>query len=169
MWAQAGSSTSRSGGYMVGICFGRSESTPDLEARYVVDETIVIVPSHLRPFGFPEAGELNVLTTAPQSETWRFIERQIRRGERQWGVRIHVENTMESFRAVTQMARVGFGHGLVTMGVARAFGVPVEALVSFPEPGLNIPISLYGRRPTLARPLVQTFLESLKRSAGAEL
>ena len=129
----------RSGEYMVGICFGRSESTPDLEARYVVDETIVIVPNHLRPFDFPTAGELNVLTTAPQSETWRFIERQLRRGERQWGVKIHVENTMESFQAVTQMARVGFGHGLVTMGVARAFGVPVEALVSFPGAGAQHP------------------------------
>ena len=96
----------RSGEYMVGICFGRSENTPDLEARYVVDETIVIVPNHLRPFDFPAAGELRVLTTAPQSETWRFIERQIRRGEQQWGVGIHVENTMESFQAVTQMARV---------------------------------------------------------------
>ncbi len=154
----------RSGEYMVGICFGRSESTPDLEARYVVDETIVIVPNHLRPFDFPASGELQVLTTAPQSETWRFIERQIRRGERQWGVKIHVENTMESFQAVTQMARVGFGHGLVTLGVARAFGVPADALVRFPEPGLNIPISLYGRRSTLARSLVQTFLESLKRN-----
>ncbi len=154
----------RSGEYMVGICFGRSESTPDLEARYVVDETIVIVPNYLRPFDFPASGELQVLTTAPQSETWRFIERQMRRGERQWGVKIHVENTMESFQAVTQMARVGFGHGLVTLGVARAFGVPTDALVRFPEPGLNIPISLYGRQSTLARPLVQTFLESLKRN-----
>ena len=52
----------------------------------------------------------------------------------------------------------------MTLGVARAFGVPAETLVRFPEPGLNIPISLYGRRSTLARPLVQTFLESLKRN-----
>jgi DNA-binding transcriptional LysR family regulator len=154
----------RSGEYMAGICFGRSENTPDLEARYIVDETIVIVPNHLRPFDFPATGELRVLTTAPQSETWRFIERQMRRGERQWGVQIHIENTMESFQAVTQMARVGFGHGLVTLGVARAFGVPVETLVHFPKPGLSIPVSLYGRRSTLVRPLVQTFLESLKRN-----
>ena len=77
---------------------------------------------------------------------------------------VHVDNTLESFQTVTQMARVGFGHGLVTLGVARAFGVPVETLVRFPEPGLNIPISLCGRRSTLARPLVQTFLDSLKRN-----
>jgi DNA-binding transcriptional LysR family regulator len=154
----------RSGEYMVGICFGRSENTPDLEARYIVDETIVIVPSDLRRFEFPVSGELRVLTTAPQSETWRFIERQLQSGERQWGVHIHVENTMESFQSVTQMARVGFGHGLVTLGVARAFGVPMEKLVRFPDPGLSIPISLCGRRSTLARPLVQTFLDSLKRN-----
>lgn len=154
----------RSGEYMVGLCFGTSENTPDLEAHYIVDETIVIVPNNLRRFAFPSSGALRVLTTDPHSETWRFMERRIRRGERKWGVKIHVENTMQTFQAVTQMARVGFGHGLVPLGVARAFGVPSRALVRFPEPGVNIPISLYGRRSTLARPLVQTFLDSLKRN-----
>ena len=153
----------RSGEFMVGICFGRSENTPDLEASYIVDETMVIVPSDLRRFEFPAAGELRILTTAPPSETWRFIERQIHQGERQWGVHVRVENTMESFQSVTQMARAGFGHGLVPLGVARTLGVSAEKLVRFPDPGLSIPISLWGRRSTLARPLVRTFLDALKR------
>ena len=153
----------RSGEFMVGICFGRSENTPDLEASYIVDETMVIVPSDLRPFEFPAAGELRILTTAPPSETWRFIERQIHLCERQWGVHVRVENTMESFQSVTQMARAGFGHGLVPLGVARTLGVSAEKLVRFPDPGLSIPISLWGRRSTLARPLVRTFLDALKR------
>ena len=153
----------RSGEFMVGICFGRSENTPDLEASYIVDETMVIVPSDLRRFEFPAAGELRVLTTPPQSETWRFIERQIHLGERRWGVHVQVENTMESFQSVTQMARAGFGHGLVPLGVARTLGVSAAKLVRFPDPGLSIPISLCGRRSTLARPLVRTFLDALKR------
>ena len=63
------------------------------------------------------------------------------------------------------MARAGFGNGLVPLGVAEALSIPRARLVHFPEPNVEIPVSLIGRRSTLARPLVQQFHSRLLQVA----
>ena len=160
----------RSGEYMVGICLGRSESTPDLEARYVVDETIVIVPNHLRPFDFPASGELQVLTTAPQSETWRFIERQIRRGERQWGVKIHVGkhhgvipggNPNGEGRIRPRLGNAGGGAGV--WGACRRAGPLSRAGAQHPDQPVRAPLDVGAVAGADISGIAET------ESAGAEL
>lgn len=151
----------RSGDCMVAIVHGSSELTPDLSARILVEEEIVIVPSELKPFRFPSSGRLELLTVESHSETWSVMERRLRVGARRWGIEIVPHNQMQNFLSVTQLARAGFGHGLTPIGVPLALGIAEKNLVRFPNGGIQIPVSLVGRGRTLERGIVQHFYESL--------
>ena len=154
----------RSGDCMLAIVHGLSELTPDLVARELCDEEFVIVPSELEPFQLPRRGkELSLLTVEAHSETWSALERRLRRWSSASGVSLQVENSLQNFLAVTQLAQAGFGNGLVPIGVPRALGIPDSKLVRFPKPGIQVPVSLVGRRTTLERAAARQFFDILKR------
>lgn len=159
----------RSGECMCAIVHGSSELTPDLSAKFIVDESVVIVPSSEKPYRFPRKGTLKLLTVEAHSETWSVMDRKLRRGATRWGLELEVENSMQNFMSVTQLARAGFGHGLTPIGVPLSLGVPRSKLVQFPKPGIKIPVSLVGRRSVLDKAIVQQFYESLQRHAPAEI
>ena len=158
----------RSGECMCAVVHGSSELTPDLNAKHIVDETVVIVPSDQRMFRFPKKGTLKLLTVEAHSETWSVMERHLRRGAQKWGIELEVENSLQNFAAVTQLARAGYGHGLTPIGVPLALGVSRSKLVQFPPPGIKIPVSIVGRRSVLERPLLVQFYESLKQHVPLE-
>jgi len=155
----------RSGKTSLAIVQGKSEIAPDLSALPVMEQQIVIVPSGLKTFRFPKKGSIKVLGIETHTEAWRFMERGIKANRALWGVSIELQDTVESFSAITELARAGFGHGLVPYGVARALGIAKEKIVTIPKPGLAIPISLIGRQTTLARPLVQKLYDELLTAA----
>ena len=152
----------RSGECMCAVVHGSSELTPDLAAKYIVDESVVIVPSEQKPFRFPKKGRLKLLTVEAHSETWSVMQRKLLRNSVKWGIEFEVINSMQNFMSVTQLARAGFAHGLTPIGVPMALGVPKEKLVRFPSPGINIPVSLVGRRSMLERGIITQFHESLQ-------
>ena len=153
----------RSGECMLALVHGLSELTPDLDARYLVEEKFVIVPSELKPFALPKrGGELRLLTVEAHSETWSALERKLIRWANKTAVELQVSNSMQNFLSVTQLAQAGFAHGLVPIGVPLALRIPRNKLVHFPSPGINIPISLVGRRSMLQRGVVNQFFESLQ-------
>jgi DNA-binding transcriptional LysR family regulator len=147
----------RSGETMLALVQGEATIAPDLMALPILRQQIVIVPSSLKKFAFPKKGSLEVISMEPDTEAWSFINRGLKQGSATWGVQIKIENTLQSFSAIAQMARAGFGNGLVPLGVAEALSIPRNKLVHFPEPQVEVPVSLIGRRSTLARPLVQQF------------
>ncbi len=151
----------RSGETMLALCFGQSESAADLEALPVLQEKMVIVPSQLKKLRFPKSGELKLLATKTNSESWPSIKRQIKRHQVKWGVKLLVEQTDQTFPVITQLARHGFGHGMVSLSIAKALGVLEKEVTPFPSPGISVPVSLVGRRSTLARPIAQSFYMSL--------
>lgn len=59
------------------------------------------------------------------------------------------------------MARYGFGHAFVPLGVSRSMNVPEKNLL-FPKPALFRNIALVARAGTFADPLVQLFFAQLK-------
>jgi DNA-binding transcriptional LysR family regulator len=149
----------RSGEYMLALCAWVSDNTLDLKSETLFEETMVIVPSGLKPFHIPT--KLPVLTIEPHSATWTCLDRRIRSLSAKWKLEVEVEQTLQSFSCIAQMARCGFGHGLVPIGVTRALGIPSSSLIHFPDPGLTRPISLVGRSTTFARPLIKTFRSTL--------
>ncbi|MCH2660301.1 LysR family transcriptional regulator [bacterium] len=161
----------RAGEYALALAAGVSEETPDLRAVPLLEEPMVLVPANLKPFT-PTAGTtIPVLTIESGSATWTYLQRRLRHQAKKWRYKIEVTRTLQSFTAIVQMARSGFGHGLVPLGVARALGIRSGDLIRFPAPGLTRPISLIGRPTTLSLPLVQHFhqilVESLKSQRDA--
>ena len=84
-------------------------------------------------------------------------------------MRIETVQTLQSFAGIAQMARCGFGHGLVPLGIARALGIPDRRLIRFPDPGLSRPIALVGRSTTFARPIVRSFHQVLRKTIPSNL
>lgn len=155
----------RSGESMLALVQGEATIAPDLTALPVFKQRIVIVPSGLKKIAFPKSGTLKVIAMEPHTEAWSFIQSGLRAGSPRWGASIEAETTLQSFSAIAEMARAGFGHGVVPLGVARALGIPEKQLLHFPSPGVFVPVSLIGRRSTLGRNLVQSFYKALTEVA----
>jgi DNA-binding transcriptional LysR family regulator len=141
----------RSGNSMVALAHGLSEDTPDLAAQHVKD------------------GILELLGIHKSSETWTFLNRMLAQNTSTWKIRIEMHSRMQNFMGVCQMARAGFGHGIVPLGVPLALGIPREKLVMFPNPGIKVPVSLIGRQTMLQSNLVTAFLQALKRHLPADI
>jgi DNA-binding transcriptional LysR family regulator len=103
-----------------------------------------------------------VLSIEPSSATGRALRGPLARLARERGIRLEPEATVQSYTAVVQLARAGFGHGLVPRPLALAIGVPKSALVTLPDPGLRRPIQLVGRSASLAREPAAGFTEELR-------
>lgn len=139
----------RSSEYNLALCAGFARAPVDLSVEQVLLEPMVLIPSGLQDPSSLQKGALPVLTIEPSAETWRALRPRSARD------RMKIEAVVESFTCAAQMAKAGLGHGLVPLGVARALGVPRSALA---RAGLARPISLIGRKSTLARSSMRAFL-----------
>lgn len=157
----------RAGESMVALCPGLCPVS-DLHDDIFLEEPMVLVPSALKPFKFSEVSEVKVITSDPQSETWTSIKRRLAHLTHQLSCKFKVYQTFESFAGIVQLAKAGFGHGLVPIGVAKALEVPPECIIEFPEPGLRRPISLIARQSTFAHPLVVAFRQALVKCLPLE-
>ena len=149
----------RSGEYMVGLCTGSAEADYDLVSEVLRLEPMVLVPSALKPFTPPTAGELPVITIESRSGAWASIEEAMRR------LNIRRETSLESFFSVAQMALAGFGHGLIPRGVARTLGIPPERCIELGDRGLARPVRFVARKSMFLRPLVQSVYAALADEA----
>jgi DNA-binding transcriptional LysR family regulator len=117
----------RLGRYDAGLCTF-TPGAKDLIDHAVVDEPVVLVLS-----GFAAKLEPKLPTVAiePTSATWRAIQPLLasHHPELLAGEWIFVE----SFAAVVQMVRAGFGNGLVPLGLARDMGIGKRALRALPN------------------------------------
>lgn len=149
----------RSGEYMVGICTGYPDAESDLQSETVREEPMVIIPSVGRKIRYRLGEPLDVITIESRSGAWRSIEDDMGRLE------LHRTVSLESFFAVAQMARAGFGHGLVPEGVARTLGVAPGEWISLEGSGLHRPVRFVARKSMFSRPLVQNFYQAVKELA----
>ncbi|NKB66172.1 MAG: LysR family transcriptional regulator [Candidatus Latescibacteria bacterium] len=153
----------RSGEYMLALCAGRTGDTPDLKAEHLLEEPMVLVPSGLHPFTIEPGAVLPVLTIERHSATWSSLERRLQKSHRPRRFKLVVEQTVQSFTCIVQMARHGLGHGLVPKGLAHSMGVPADTCIDLPAPGLTRPVNLVGRPTTFALPLVAAFHRQLRQ------
>jgi DNA-binding transcriptional LysR family regulator len=88
------------------------------------------------------AADAPLVTIEPTSATWRAIEPALRAHH---AARLTAPIVaVESFAAVVQMARAGFGNGLVPLGLVRDFGLARTAYVALP--GVSRRIALFTRK-----------------------
>jgi DNA-binding transcriptional LysR family regulator len=147
----------RLGRYDVALCT-ESSSAKDLVGRTLVDEPMVLVSSGL--VAKLDRG-LPLITIEPTSATWRAIHPLLRqRHERLLsGSLVFVE----SFGAVVQMLRAGFGNGLVPLGLARGARLPRRSLR--PLAGVARRVSLLCRKSTSQQPAFVALADALSRAA----
>ena len=147
----------RLGRYDVGMCT-ELPSVKDLVGRVLVDEPMVLVSSAL-------AAKLDralpLTTIEPTSATWRAIHPQLRqRHERLLSTPLVF---VESFGAVVQMTRAGFGNGLVPLGLARGARLPQRSLR--PLGGVSRRVSLLTRKSTSQQPAFVVLADALAHAA----
>lgn len=154
----------RSGEHVMAIVAGPGERVPDVVVEPLLEEEMVIVPSRLRAKDLEGRTEHDVLGIEPGSATGRALARRLPALRRDGGPEVRVVAVVQSFASLVQMARAGLGHALVPIGIARSMGVPARALVRFPAPGVGRPVSLVGRKTSLARPTASAFRAALREA-----
>ncbi len=133
-----------------------------LHVEPLATEPMVVVPSRLAPLA-PAPGEVvPVWTIEPGSLTGAWLARRLARSRAAW--RVEVVARIESFGSAVQLARAGFGHAVVPLGVALGVGVPRDVLV--PLPGVARPIVACARPSAWERPAVRRFVEAVRRAVG---
>ena len=147
----------RLGRYDAGIC-AETSAARDLTPRALVEEPIVLVSSGL-------ATKLDrtqpLVTIEPTSATWRAIHPLLRqRHERLSNSRLVY---VESFGAVVQMVRAGFGNGLVPLGLARDARLPRRSWR--PLGGVARRVALLCRKSTSLQPAFVAVADALARAA----
>ena len=100
--------------------------------------------------------EVQVISIEERSGTWQAISR------RAGAMGLRATRRGESFFSVASLARAGFGHGLVPLGVCRTLKLRAEQVIILDRERLARPLCFIARRSTAARPLLSGFLEALK-------
>jgi DNA-binding transcriptional LysR family regulator len=146
----------RSGDYALGFCPSIA-SDKDLVVRELAREPMVIVPARLE--ALPRQARVPVWAIETRSLTWEAIARGLAHVQRNLGFSLHIAGRLESFAALVQVARAGFAHALVPIGVAQNLGVPQDRLVKLGD--LSRPIAAVARRTSFERPAVKALLAEL--------
>lgn len=149
----------RSGELMVGLCTGSADAETDVQSTIVCLEEMVIIPSKVDRLEYTIGDPLDVITIESRSGAWASIEEDMRR------LRLKRTTSLESFFAAAQMARAGFGHGLVPYGVARTLNIEDNSLISLGDAGLNRPVRFVARKSMYSRPLIRSFYELINQLA----
>jgi len=158
----------RSGEYALALVAGDAAVSPDLGYHPLGDERMVVVASRGERPRLRAGSVVDVVAIESGSATWRAIKPQLARLRRERGISLRVSRRLQSFTAIVQLARAGFGHALAPLDVARALGVSASGLVELPRPGVTRPLGIVGRRATLSRPVAASVCAELAR-ARAEL
>lgn len=151
----------RSGEYALALVAGPGERLPDLVVETLLEEEMVVVPPRARAVALRDGAPLDVLSIEHGSATGRILARGIAALRAAGGPDVRVTGTVQSFASLVQMARVGFGAALVPIGIARSMGLRDAALLRFGPPGLWRPVSLVGRKTSVARPAAAAFRRAL--------
>jgi hypothetical protein len=158
----------RSGEYMLALVAGAAPAGAELSSVPLGEEEMVIVPSGLERLALRRGSVVPVLSIEAGSGTGRALRAPLARLTREREIRLEPEATLQSYTAVVQLARAGFGHGLAPLSLALALGVPRGALARLPSPGLARPITLVGRAATLSREPAASFARELERALARQ-
>ncbi|NQZ00070.1 MAG: LysR family transcriptional regulator [Bdellovibrionales bacterium] len=136
----------RSGDYQVGMVAGQLKASSDLVELSARKEEMVLVGA--------KDGSSSLIASEESSLTWNEIGQQvINQGYR-------VEQRLESFFAVAQMAQARMGAGLVPRGVAEALRLKNTEIKSL-RPKVNRTVKLIARKTILLDPVVRDWSSDL--------
>jgi DNA-binding transcriptional LysR family regulator len=146
----------RLGRYQLGLCISSTDD-PQLVSEIISEESMVLLQC-----GFdPEMPSDKLITIEPNSATWKVISEKVNKHPK---LKNYKMVTVESFAAIVQMAKEGFGHGLVPIGVALTMGAPKKS-IHLLLPTIKRPIKLISRKNISLLPIVKDLTSTLKETS----
>jgi len=148
-----------SGEFDLGVCAGSIGKAGSLISELLLREEMVVIRSAQFNKKPASSRPIKVITIEPTSATWKAIRKPISLSP------ITVDQTLESFFSIAQLARAGVGHALVPIGVARTLSYRKSQLVRFGGK-IERPIQLLFRKSRMAKPAFERFVADLHQQAG---
>jgi DNA-binding transcriptional LysR family regulator len=144
------------GRYDLGLCIPfSSSSATNLISTSIIEEPLVLVYNKFDEEASAETSK--VITIEKNSGTWRTLEDRIMKNSK-------LKNSefifVESFAAISQMVKEGFGNGIIPLGMAQHFGIPKKGYSLF-TPSIAREIKLISRKGIANQELIQEFTSLL--------
>lgn len=144
------------GRYHLGLCVVPNND-PQLIYETISEESMVLLSNRFDPENFSD----KLITIEPNSATWKSISEKVTKHNKFKNLEItHVE----SFAAIVQMVKEGFGHGLVPMGVALTMGAPKKA-IHLTLPSIKREIQIISRKNISLLPSIQSLIKSMRQTS----
>ena len=141
------------GKYHLGLCISGSKDQ-QVFSSLIFEEPLVFLRSPT---------ESNTLITIEKSSgTWKAIEEKVTRHPK---LKNYDLTHVESFAAIVQMVREGFGHGLVPMGIAQTMQLNKKDILML-SPNIKRQIKLISRKNIAQLPVIEDFQKLLKTLAS---
>lgn len=148
------------GRYDLGLCVSSSlTNSGTLQSTLIAEEPLVFVCNR-----FDENAALEtkkVITIEKNSGTWRNIEDQLLKNTK---VKSADFIFVESFAAISQMVKEGFGNGIIPLGLAQHLNIPKKGYVQF-SPPITREIKLLSRKKLSTQDSIQEFVKTLKEQS----
>lgn len=144
------------GRYHLGLCVSPSADN-QLVSETIAEESMVLIHN-----GFDtELPSNTLITIEPNSATWKLLGEKIIKHSK---LKNYDFIYVESFAAIVQMVKEGFGHGLVPLGVALTMGAPKKA-TQLLLPVVKREIKVISRKNISLLPAVQNLIKSMKQTS----
>lgn len=141
------------GRYHLGLCISSSHD-PQLVSSIIFDEPMVFLRC--------ENESNRLITIERNSGTWRSLDDKVLRHPK---LKNYELTYVESFAAIVQMVKEGFGNGLVPMGIAQTMQLSKKDMLVL-SPNLKRQIKLISRKNIAQIPVIEEFQRLIKNLAS---
>ena len=144
------------GRYDLGLCISLSSaSSGNLFSTRITEEPLVFVYNKFEEDAASETSK--VITIEKNSGTWRNMEDRLLRNSK---VKSAEFVYVESFAAISQMVKEGFGNGIIPLGLAQHLNIPKKGFTAF-SPAIAREIKLISRKSIATQEPIQEFTKQL--------
>lgn len=145
------------GKYHLGLCITTSHD-PQMVSATILEEPLVLLTS---PHDI-DSEKPKLITIEKNSGSWRDLEDKILKHPKLKNYELlHVE----SFAAIVQMVREGFGYGLVPLGIAQTMQMPKKNILIL-SPNIRRHIKLISRKNISQLPVIEEFQKQMRTLAS---
>ena len=140
------------GRYDLGLCISLSTaSSGNLFSTRITEEPLVFIYNKFDEDAASETSK--VITIEKNSGTWRNMEDRLLRNSK---VKSADFVYVESFAAISQMVKEGFGNGIIPLGMAQHLNIPKKGYSLF-SPAISREIKLISRKSVATQPAIEEF------------
>lgn len=145
------------GRYDLGLCIpsGSASSVGNLISTKITDEPLVFIYNKFDEDASKETNK--VITIEKNSGTWKTLEDKLLKNSK---LKSSEFVFVESFAAISQMVKEGFGNGIIPLGMAMHMNVPKKGYSLF-TPQIHREIKMISRKNLSLNVNIQEFTESL--------